>query len=68
MTTGEYIGALLPSVTKRIDKFKVSVACQYTIMTQYNNGEITKEEADSQLAEKYGPAAKLTKMTITNIE
>ena len=37
-------------------------------MTQYNNGEITKEEADSQLAEKYGPAAKLTKMTITNIE
>ncbi|HCA72181.1 MAG TPA: hypothetical protein DEP27_06705 [Ruminococcaceae bacterium] len=39
-----------------------------SIMTQYNNGEITKEEADSQLAEKYGPAAKLTKMTITNIE
>ncbi|MDF2511235.1 MAG: Na+/melibiose symporter and related transporter [Herbinix sp.] len=38
------------------------------IMARYNDGEITKEEADSQLAKKYGPAAVLTKMTITNIE
>ena len=26
------------------------------IMTRYNNGEITKEEAEAYLAEKYGPA------------
>lgn len=38
------------------------------IMAQYNNGEITKEEADGLLAEKYGPAAKLTKMTVTSME
>lgn len=27
------------------------------VMAQYNNGEITKEEAEAVLAEKYGPAA-----------
>ncbi|HHV10614.1 MAG TPA: hypothetical protein GXX75_10100 [Clostridiales bacterium] len=35
------------------------------IMARYNDGEITKEEADNQLAVKYGPAAELTKMIFT---
>ena len=26
------------------------------VMSQYNNGQISKEEAESKLAEKYGPA------------
>ena len=26
------------------------------VMSQYNNGKITREEAESKLAEKYGPA------------
>lgn len=26
------------------------------VMARYNNGEISKEEAESVLAEKYGPA------------
>jgi Na+/melibiose symporter-like transporter len=38
------------------------------VMAKYNNGEITKEEADDLLAEKYGPAATLTEMTIESIE
>ena len=28
-------------------------------MAQYNNGEISKEEAEKLLAEKYGPAAEM---------
>ena len=36
------------------------------VMAEYNNGKITKEEADALLAEKYGPAADLAKMTITH--
>ena len=35
------------------------------IMAQYNDGHLTKEEADEKLASKYGPAAILTKMTVT---
>jgi len=38
------------------------------IMAQYNNGNITKKDADAELAAKYGAAAVLTKMTVTNIE
>lgn len=38
------------------------------VMAQYNRGEITKEEADKQLAEKYGPAAELSKMSVENVE
>lgn len=38
------------------------------VMAQYNDGEITKEEAEKQLAAKYGPAAVLTKMTVTETE
>lgn len=38
------------------------------VMAQYNNGEITREEADGQLADKFGPAAVLTKMTVENNE
>ena len=38
------------------------------IMAEYNNGRISKEEADAQLASKYGPAADLTKMTITTLD
>jgi hypothetical protein len=36
-------------------------------MAQYNNGEITKDEADKLLAEKYGPAAELSEMSIENV-
>ncbi|MDR1530616.1 MAG: glycoside-pentoside-hexuronide (GPH):cation symporter [Clostridiales bacterium] len=35
------------------------------VMARYNNGEITKEAAENQLAAKYGPAAELVKMTVT---
>lgn len=38
------------------------------VMAQYNNQEITKEEAESQLLAKYGPAAELVKMTTTGVE
>lgn len=38
------------------------------IMAQYNDGQITKEAADAQLAQKYGPAAELTKTVITQSE
>jgi probable glucitol transport protein GutA len=38
------------------------------VMAQYNNGEISKDEADKLLAEKYGPAATLTEMTIESVE
>lgn len=38
------------------------------IMAKYNNGQITKEEADAKLAAKYGEAAVLTKMTVTTVE
>ncbi len=37
------------------------------VMALYNDGHITKEEADAQLAAKYGPAAVLTKMTVTEV-
>ena len=36
------------------------------VMAEYNNGQITKEEADAQLADKYGPAAVLANMTVTS--
>ncbi|MFV0362349.1 MAG: MFS transporter [Suipraeoptans sp.] len=38
------------------------------IMAKYNEGTITKEEADSQLAEKYGPAATLINMSVSTDE
>jgi probable glucitol transport protein GutA len=38
------------------------------VMAEYNSGQITKGEADAKLATKYGPAAKLVKMTITSAE
>jgi len=36
------------------------------VMARYNNGEISREEADAKLAAKYGPAAVLEKMTVTH--
>ena len=36
------------------------------VMAQYNNGTISKEEAEALLAEKYGPAADLGKMIVTH--
>ena len=38
------------------------------IMALYNDGHITKEEADEKLAKKYGPAAVLTQMTVTETQ
>jgi Na+/melibiose symporter-like transporter len=38
------------------------------VMAQYNNLEISKEEAESKLADKYGPAADLVMMTISEAE
>lgn len=38
------------------------------VMARYNNGEITKEEADQLLCDKYGPAAVLSAMTVTETE
>ncbi|MCL2865929.1 MAG: glycoside-pentoside-hexuronide (GPH):cation symporter [Lachnospiraceae bacterium] len=35
------------------------------VMAQYNNGEMSKDEAESLLAKRYGPAASLTEMSIT---
>ena len=34
------------------------------VMAQYNNRQITKQEAEAQLAAKYGPAAQLPSMTV----
>ena len=38
------------------------------VMVRYNSGEITKEEADSHLAEKFGPAAVMDNMEIIRSE
>jgi len=36
------------------------------IMAEYNSGRISKEEAEAQLGDKFGPAADLKKMTVTS--
>ena len=36
--------------------FELSRSYQSQVMSRYNNGEISKEEAESLLAEKFGPA------------
>jgi sugar (glycoside-pentoside-hexuronide) transporter len=56
---GLAIGLLLLRTYKLRDK-------DVQIMAKYNNGLINKEEADAQLAAKYGPAAVLDEMTITS--
>lgn len=38
------------------------------VMAQYNNHKISKGEAESKLAEKFGPAADLIKMTVTGVQ
>lgn len=59
------LGIVLALIVLRFYKLRDK---EVQIMARYNNGEITKEDADGQLVEKYGPAAVLTKMTVTNIE
>jgi probable glucitol transport protein GutA len=56
---GLVIGLLLLRNYKLRDK-------DVQVMAKYNNGLISKEEADEQLAAKYGPAAVLDEMTVTS--
>ena len=47
----------LDALKKACDNFEEAVKTKdVKVMSQYNNGEITREEAEALLSEKYGPA------------
>jgi probable glucitol transport protein GutA len=57
------IGAAVSVVALRFYKLRDK---DVQVMAKYNAGEISKEEAESALAAKYGSAAKLAKMTVSH--
>ena len=63
MTIAPAIGIVLALILLRFYKLRDK---DVQVMAEYNNGQITKEEADAQLADKYGPAAVLANMTVTS--
>jgi len=65
MTVLPSIGAALAVIMLLFYKLRNS---EIQTMAEYSNGEISKEDAEALLAEKYGPAGELTKMTITTDE
>jgi len=38
------------------------------VMAEYNSGNISKDEAEAKLSEKFGPAALLDKMSVTSVK
>jgi len=59
------IGALLSLILLRFYKLRDK---DVQVMAKYNNGEISKEEAEEHLYAKYGSAASLTQMKVTENE
>ncbi len=65
MTLFPAVGMFLSVIVLRFYKLRDK---DVQVMATYNMGRISKEEAEAQLAEKYGPAAELKKMTVTQSE
>ncbi len=63
LTIAPAIGIIIALLLLRMYKLRDK---DVQVMAEYNNGMITKTEADAQLAEKYGPAAVLVAMTVTS--
>jgi len=64
MTLLSTIGTALAAILLRFYKLREK---DIQIMAQYNNNEISKEEAEAELAEKFGPAAvNQNKMIVTH--
>ena len=59
------IGTLLSLIILRFYKLRDK---DVKVMAKYNNGEISKEEAEEHLSAKYGSAASLTQMKVTENE